>query len=53
MASEGLRAAEAPPEVVNGVSLTRGALGLILSYHTLLRRIADEEVGRRPWRSWP
>lgn len=40
---EGLERALAPPEVVNGVQLTRGALGLILSYHTLLKRIAAAE----------
>ncbi|CAJ1429197.1 unnamed protein product, partial [Effrenium voratum] len=38
----GLEAARRPPEVVNGVHLTRGALGLILSYHTLLKRIAAD-----------
>eukprot|EP00931_Biecheleriopsis_adriatica_P112212 TRINITY_DN8678_c0_g1_i1.p1 TRINITY_DN8678_c0_g1~~TRINITY_DN8678_c0_g1_i1.p1 ORF type:complete len:295 (+),score=46.49 TRINITY_DN8678_c0_g1_i1:69-953(+) len=38
----GLEAAFAPPNVVNGYHLTRGALGLILSYHTLLKRIAAD-----------
>lgn len=40
---DGLRRAAEPPEVVNGVQLTRGALGLILSYHTLLQRIASDD----------
>ncbi|CAE8724772.1 unnamed protein product, partial [Polarella glacialis] len=35
-------AARSPPEVVNGGHLTRGALGLILSYHTVLQRIAAD-----------
>eukprot|EP00930_Biecheleria_cincta_P084597 TRINITY_DN74045_c0_g1_i1.p1 TRINITY_DN74045_c0_g1~~TRINITY_DN74045_c0_g1_i1.p1 ORF type:complete len:304 (-),score=24.38 TRINITY_DN74045_c0_g1_i1:274-1185(-) len=38
----GVDAAKSPPAMVNGVHLTRGALGLILSYHTLLRRIASD-----------
>lgn len=39
----GLRAAASPPPVVNGGHLTRGAVGLILSYHTLLTRIAADQ----------
>ncbi|CAE7801073.1 Cercam [Symbiodinium sp. CCMP2456] len=39
----GVSAASAPPAVVNGAHLTPGALGLILSYHTLLQRIAADQ----------
>ena len=45
VSSEALGSLAAPGELVNGVRLTRGALGLILSYHTLLRRIALEPPG--------
>jgi len=38
----GVQCAKAPPNVVNGVYLTRGALGLILSYNTILKRIAAD-----------
>lgn len=40
----GVECARAPPPVVNGVYLTRGALGLILSYNTILKRIAADPV---------
>lgn len=43
----GLLQAASPPAVVNGVHLTRGALGLIMSYHALLRRIAADASGER------
>lgn len=42
VAEEGVQCAQNPPAVVNGGSLTRGALGLILSYHTILKRIAAD-----------
>lgn len=37
-----IKSALNPPGIVNGVHLTCGALGLILSYRTLLRRIAAD-----------
>mmetsp|Transcript_22370 Transcript_22370/g.42171 ORF Transcript_22370/g.42171 Transcript_22370/m.42171 type:complete len:276 (+) Transcript_22370:54-881(+) len=40
----GVVAAGAPPAVVNGAHLTCGALGLILSYHTILQRIAADQT---------
>mmetsp|Transcript_27239 Transcript_27239/g.90570 ORF Transcript_27239/g.90570 Transcript_27239/m.90570 type:complete len:302 (+) Transcript_27239:50-955(+) len=39
---DGIERARSPPQMVNGVHLTRGALGLILSYHTVLQRIAAD-----------
>eukprot|EP00913_Durusdinium_trenchii_P012337 g11581.t1 len=47
VSAEGIAKASQPPDVVNGVQLTRGALGLILSYHTLLKRIAEGDQERR------
>lgn len=40
MTAEGLATAAAPPEYVNGVSLTPGGVGLALTFHAELTRIA-------------
>merc|ERR1711871_453928 len=39
---EAVQTAATPPRIVNGSYMTRGALGLSLSYHTLLNVIADD-----------
>merc|ERR1711862_485609 len=38
-----IRRAAHPPPTVNGTFITRGALGLILSYHTILVQIAQDQ----------